>query len=237
MRTLLAPAWCGRSSCTQSSDLSPDEGTWTRCVTLDIGSRRHSDSLRHFGNCSGSYSIEYMASRWEESRPRRGQRRETDRTPGNDIRVSPEDAARHRLRGFRVCRIGSNRAAALSWCSSVLQRPRIFCVLSPSSASIGCMKQLLRLRAHIYALRTKTPTFYSQAPVGSGGRAALVVAQRQRPVYARIGLTPGHQRQKLLPVKSGHSGVAARRRQLPYSIEYRRTSMASCPSSTALLAS
>ena len=149
MRTLLAPAWCGRSSCTQSSDLSPDEGTWTRCVTLDIGSRRHSDSLRHFGNCSGSYSIEYMASRWEESRPRRGQRRETDRTPGNDIRVSPEDAARHRLRGFRVCRIGSNRAAALSWCSSVLQRPRIFCVLSPSSASIGCMKQLLRLRAQI----------------------------------------------------------------------------------------
>ena len=177
MRTLLAPAWCGRSSCTQSSDLSPDEGTWTRCVTLDIGSRRHSDSLRHFGSCSGSYSIEYLANRWEETRPCRGQRRETDRTPGNDIRVSPEDAARHRLRGFRVCRIGSNRAAALSWCSSVLQRPRIFCVLSPSSASIGCTQQLLRSRAHIYALRTKTPTFYSQAPVGSSGRAALVVAQ------------------------------------------------------------
>jgi hypothetical protein len=72
---------------------------------------------------------------------------------------SPEDAARHRLRGFRVCRIGSNRAAALSWCPSVLQRPRIFCVLSPSSASIGCTQQLLRLRAHIYAVRTKTPTF------------------------------------------------------------------------------
>ena len=108
---LWTPACCGRWSCTQGSALSPDEGTWTRCVTLDIGSRRHSDSLRHFGNCSGSYSIEYMASRWEESRPRRGQRRETDRTPGNDIRVSPEYAARHRLRGFRVCRIGSNRAA------------------------------------------------------------------------------------------------------------------------------
>ena len=149
MRTLLARACCGRWSCTRSSALSPDEGTWTRCVTLDIGSRRHSDSLRHFGNCSGPYSIEYMASRWEETRPRHGQRRETDRTPGNDIRVSPEDAARPSLRGFRVCRIGSNRAAALSWCSSVLQRPRIFCVLSPSSASIGCMKQLLRLRAQI----------------------------------------------------------------------------------------
>jgi hypothetical protein len=200
MRTLLAPACCGRWSCTQGSALSPDEGTWTRCVTLDIGSRRHSDSLRHFGNCSGSYSIEYLASKWEETRPRRGQRRDTDRTLGNDIRVSPEDAARHRLRGFRVCRIGSNRAAALSWCPRVLQRPRIFCVLSPSSASIGCTQQLLRLRAHIYALRTKTPTFYSQAPVGSSGRAALVVAQRQRPVYARIRLTPGQQRQKLPPV-------------------------------------
>ena len=111
MRTLLARACCGRSSCTQSSALSRDEGTSSRCVTLDIGSRRHSDSLRQFGNCSGSYSIEYLASRWEETRPRHGQRRETDRTPGNDIRVSPEYAARHRLRGFRVCRIGSNRAA------------------------------------------------------------------------------------------------------------------------------
>jgi hypothetical protein len=149
MRTLLARACCGRWSCTQSSDLSPDEGTWTRCVTLDIGSRRHSDSLRHFGNCSGSYSIEYMASRWEESRPRRGQRRETDRTPGNDIRVPPEDVTRHRLRGFRVRRIGSNCAAAVSWCPSGLQRPRIFCVLSPSPASIGCRQQLLRLRAQI----------------------------------------------------------------------------------------
>ena len=200
MRTLLARACCGRSSCTQSSALSRDEGTWSRCVTLHIGSRRHSDSLRHCGNCSGSYSIEYLASRWEETRPRHGQRRETDRTPGHDIKVSPEYAARHRLRGFRVFRIGSNRAAALSWCSSVLQRPRIFCVLSPSSASIGCTQQLLRLRAHIYALRTKTPTFYSQAPVGGGGRAAIVVAQRQRPVYARIRLTPGQQRQKLPPV-------------------------------------
>ena len=159
MSTLLAPACCGRWSCTQGSALSPDEGTWTRCVTLDIGSRRHTDSLRHFGNCSGSYSIEYLARKWEESRPRRGQLRETDRTLGNDIRVSPEDAARHRLRGFRVCRIGSNRAAALSWCPRVLQRPRIFCVLSPPSASIGCTQQLLRLRAHIYAVRTKTPTF------------------------------------------------------------------------------
>jgi hypothetical protein len=159
MRTLLARACCGRSSCTQSSAFSRDEGTSSRCVTLDIGSRRHSDSLRHFGNCSGSYSIEYLASRWEETRPRHGQRRETDRTPGNDFRVSPEYAARHRLRGFRVFRIGSNRAAALSWCPSVLQRPRIFCVLSPSSASIGCTQQLLRLRAHIYAVRTKTPTF------------------------------------------------------------------------------
>ena len=149
MRTLLAPACCGRWSCTQGSALGPDEGTWTRCVTLDIGSRRHSDSLRHFGNCSGSYSIEYLASRWEESRPRRGQRRETDRTPGNDIRVPPEDVARHRLRGFRVRRIGSNCAAAVSWCPSVLQRPRIFCVLSPSPASIGCTQQLLRLRAQI----------------------------------------------------------------------------------------
>jgi hypothetical protein len=68
--------------------------------------------LRHFGNCSGTYSIEeYMAptsqaSRWEEMRPRRGQRRETDRTTGNDIGVPPKDAARHRLRGFRVRRIG-----------------------------------------------------------------------------------------------------------------------------------
>ena len=177
MRTLLARACCGRWSCTQSSDLSPDEGTWTRCVTLDIGSRRHSDSLRHFGNCSGSYSIEYMASRWEESRPRRGQRRETDRTPGNDIRVPPEDVTRHRLRGFRVRRIGSNCAAAVSWCPSVLQRPRIFCVLSPSPAPIGCAQQLLRSRAHIYAFRTKTATFFSQAPVGSSASAALVVAQ------------------------------------------------------------
>jgi hypothetical protein len=129
MRTsgLLAPACCGRWSCTQGSAPSPDEGTWTRCVTLDIGTRRHSDSLRHFGNSSGSYSIEYLASKWEETRPRRGQRRETDRTLGDDIRVSPEDAARHRfkLRGFRVCRIGQQ---PLSWCPRVLQRPRIFCV-------------------------------------------------------------------------------------------------------------
>ena len=87
------------------------------------------------------------------------------------------------------------------------------------------------------SLKDEDPDIRSQAPVGSSGRAALVVAQSQRPEYARNGLTPGHQRQKLLPVKSGHSGVAQRRRQLPYSIEYRRTSMASCPSSTALLAS
>ena len=159
MRTLLARACCACWSCTQSSAPSPDEGTWSRCITLDIGSRRHSHSLRHFGNCSGSYSIEYMASRWEETRPRRGERRETDRTPGNDIRVHPEDAARHRLRDFRVRRIGSNCAAALSWCPSVSQRPRIFCVLSPSPAFIGCTQQLPRLRAHIYAFRTKTPTF------------------------------------------------------------------------------
>ena len=65
----------------------------------------------------------------------------------------------------------------LSWCPSVLQRPRIFCVLSQSPASIGCAQQLLRSRAHIYAFRTKSATFFSQAPVGSSASAALVVAQ------------------------------------------------------------
>jgi len=177
MRTLLARACCGRSSCTQSSALSRDEGTSSRCVTLDIGSRRHSDSLRQFGNCSGSYSIEYLASRWEETRPRHGQRRETDRTPGNDIRVSPEYAARHRLRGFRVCRIGSNRAAG----------PIV--VLKRLAAAAHFLRAFAIIGVHwVYATpsevegayirrKDEDPDIRSQAPVGSSGRAALVVAQ------------------------------------------------------------
>ena len=45
-------------------------------------------------------------------RPRRGQRRETDRASGNGIRVPPEDDARHRLRGFSVLLIGFSCAVA-----------------------------------------------------------------------------------------------------------------------------
>ena len=50
MRTLHLRACCGRWSRSQSSALSPDEGSWSRCVTLDSGSYRHSQSFRHFGN-------------------------------------------------------------------------------------------------------------------------------------------------------------------------------------------
>ena len=56
--------------------------------------------------------------------------------------------------------------------------------------------------------RTKNATSTLKHRLEAVPKVALVFVQSQRPVYARIRLTSGHQRQKLPPGKSGHSGVA-----------------------------
>ena len=56
--------------------------------------------------------------------------------------------------------------------------------------------------------RTKNATSTLKHRLEAVPKVALVFVQSQRPVYARIRLTSGRQRQKLPPGKSGHSGVA-----------------------------
>ena len=80
---------------------------------------------------------------------------------------------RHAGWGRRTHRIGTRSAHDL-------QRPGIFCVLAPLTASIGCVQQLLGSRAHIFACGTKyatsarkhlseaVPEFLSSSPYDGG---------------------------------------------------------------------
>ena len=119
-------------------------------------------------------------------RPRRGQRRETDRASGNGIRVPPEDDARHRLRGFSVLLIGFSCAVAP------------IAVPKRHTAAAHFLRTFAIAGVHVvYTTTSKVEGAYirlqdeergirSQAPVGSSARVARIFTQWQRPVYASI---------------------------------------------------
>ncbi len=164
----MALACCGRSSCTQRSALSPDEGTWTRCVTLDIGSRRQRHSLRHFGNHSVAARTQLKTGTWPRLAGGRRCGHAADSAGRQIAQLEMISGCLPKTPHVTACAasayVGLAPVAQLLYRDAYWQAARsgraafFFCVLPPSPASIGCTRQLLRLREHIYALRTKTPS-------------------------------------------------------------------------------
>jgi len=91
--------------------------------------------------------------------------------------VPPEGAARHRLRGFRVRRIGSNCAAAPIVVPKRLAAATHFLRAFAIIGVHWVYATTSEVEGAYISLKDEDPDIRSQAPVGSSGRAALVVAQ------------------------------------------------------------
>ena len=170
---------------------------------MNSGSCRHSHSLRHFAPYNGPSLIKDRIQTRRATRPRHGQRRETDRAPGNVIRVPPDDAARPESPLSRLPRTSDRlplRSCAYRGARESCSGRAFSAYLRHRWGPLGICNSFEGRGRKYIRCRTKNATSTLKAPVGSSAKVALVFVQSQRPVYARIGLTPGRQRQKLPPV-------------------------------------